>query len=242
MAARGKRRSARRDRDTDESGSSSGFDLLDQAARASDRATQATVQARRFAAQARDESVRRVRELGNQARQSMASARTAPIEPHLCLVMSPRRPIPPVIMSENLRVATYNVHRWQGANGRAKPDVARAGYVITELEADIVALQEVLRPFEGIGDPDLDPLAQLCEELDLHLAFAATRRHRRGQLGNAILSRFPITAISVLDISYSRIERRARSRPRSVMRAHRWASSRPTSRWSIARVIARCSR
>ena len=130
--------------------------------------------------------------------------------PHLCFVQSPRRPIPHLIMSEFVRVATYNVHRWQGANGRARPDVARAGYVISELNADVIALQEVLRPFEDDGrlDPAEDPLGQLCEELDLHLAFAVTRRHRRGQLGNAILSRFPITSISVLDISYSRIERR----------------------------------
>ena len=113
-------------------------------------------------------------------------------------------------MPSSVRVATSNVHRWQGANGRSKPDVARAGYVISELEADVVALQEVLRPFDAeyLGDPSQDPLSLLCEELDLHLAFAVTRRHRRGQLGNAILSRFPITAISVLDISHSRIERR----------------------------------
>ena len=108
-------------------------------------------------------------------------------------------------MPDSIRVATYNVHRWQGSNGRTKPDVARAGYVISELDADVIALQEVLRPFESDGD---DPLGQLCNELDLHLAFAVTRQHRRGQLGNAILSRFPITAISVLDISHSRIERR----------------------------------
>ncbi|MFK7895429.1 MAG: endonuclease/exonuclease/phosphatase family protein [Myxococcota bacterium] len=128
-------------------------------------------------------------------------------------------------MSDSVRVATYNVHRWQGANGRTAPDVARAGYVISELDADVIALQEVLRPFdgfaeglgpdaegrdgmgEGMGDGE-DPLGRLCDELDLHLAFAVTRQHRRGQLGNAILSRFPITAISVIDISHSRIERR----------------------------------
>jgi len=132
-----------------------------------------------------------------------------------------------MIMSDIVRVATYNVHRWQGINGRSKPDVARAGYVISELDADVIALQEVLRPFaavdadektgaKGTGwDPEHPPVAggddaleRLCDELDLHLAFAVTRHHRRGQLGNAILSRFPITVISVIDISYSRIERR----------------------------------
>ncbi len=184
--------------------------MRNQANRAGDRASQATARARSFARDARDRSIARVKDLGNQARESVSGSRTLPLEPHLCFVMSPRRPIPPVIMPSSVRVATYNVHRWQGANGRAKPDVARAGYVISELDADVVALQEVLRPFDAeyAVDPSQDPLSLLCEELDLHLAFAVTRRHRRGQLGNAILSRFPITAISVLDISYSRIERR----------------------------------
>jgi endonuclease/exonuclease/phosphatase family metal-dependent hydrolase len=160
-----------------------------------------------MARRARDQGVRRVRDLRQQARDQVNAALPPLVEPHLCFVRSPRRPIPPLTMPESLRVATYNVHRWQGVNGRARPDVARAGYVISELDADVIALQEVLRPFDEEAEAE-DELGQLCEELDLHLAFAATRRHRRGQLGNAILSRFPITTISVLDISYSRIERR----------------------------------
>ncbi len=182
----------------------------DSAKRAVDRARVSTVRARKFAIQARTSSVARVRDLGVQARDRFqARQETAPfgslLEPHLCFVQSPRKPIPAVIMGETLRVATYNVHRWQGMNGRSKPDVARAGFVISELDADVIALQEVLRPFDLEGE---DPLGRLCDELDLHLAFAVTRRHRRGQLGNAILSRYPITAISVIDISHSRLERR----------------------------------
>jgi endonuclease/exonuclease/phosphatase family metal-dependent hydrolase len=180
-----------------------------QAVRAGDRASEATATAttaaRDLMRRARDTSVARARDFGNQARERVSASLEADIEPHLCFVISPRRPIPQIIMPETVRVATYNVHRWQGVNGRTKPDVARAGFVISELDADVIALQEVLRPFESEGD---DPLGQLCEELNLHLAFAVTRRHRRGQLGNAILSRFPITAISVIDISHSRIERR----------------------------------
>jgi endonuclease/exonuclease/phosphatase family metal-dependent hydrolase len=191
------------------------------AGRAVGRATETTARAREFAVRAGENSVAKVRGLGVQARDRFqASQGSTAIEPHLCFVHSPRKPITPVIMSETVRVATYNVHRWQGVNGRSKPDVARAGYVISELDADVIALQEVLRPFEpeasgASGNSEIsnafdndDALGRLCDELELHLAFGVTRQHRRGQLGNAILSRFPITAISVIDISYSRIERR----------------------------------
>jgi len=174
-------------------------------ARASGLAIEATAAAGEFARRARKNSVARVRVLREQARERVAASLPAQLEPHLCFVMAPRRPITPVIMSDSVRIATYNVHRWQGNNGRSKPDVARAGFVISELDADVIALQEVLRPFEDEGE---DPLGQHCDELDLYLAFAVTRRHRRGQLGNAILSRYPITAISVIDISFSRFERR----------------------------------
>ena len=106
-------------------------------------------------------------------------------------------------MTREIRVATYNVHRWSGLNGRRPPDPARAAFVISELDADVIALQEALRPFTGE-----DPLELLSDALGLHLAFAVTRQHKLGQLGNAILSRYPIEGLSVLDISHSRIERR----------------------------------
>lgn len=123
---------------------------------------------------------------------------------HLSLVRAPLVTTPgPGCVSE-LRVATYNVHRWSGVNGRAKPDAARAAYVISELDADVIALQEVIRPRDRE-----DPLEVLSDALGMHLAFATTRLHRHGQLGNAILSRFPLAGASVLDISHSRIERRA---------------------------------
>lgn len=180
------------------------------------KASLTTTRARDFALRARESSVSAVRELGVQARDRIQSAQDGSVilQPHLCFVQTPSKPIVPVIMNEIMRVATYNVHRWQGVNGRSKPDVARAGHVISELDADVIALQEVLRPYapegsQGPGGIDGDDaLGRLCEELDLHLAFAVTRHHRRGQLGNAILSRYPITAISVIDISYSRLERR----------------------------------
>lgn len=106
-------------------------------------------------------------------------------------------------MSSRISVATYNVHRWSGVNGRGTPDASRAGYVISELGVDVIALQEVLRPFEGE-----DPLEAIADGLGLHVAFAATRMHRRGELGNAILSRWPMAGVNVLDLSFSRMEKR----------------------------------
>jgi endonuclease/exonuclease/phosphatase family metal-dependent hydrolase len=137
-------------------------------------------------------------------RSSKAAQRAAHARvPYLALVHSPRRPMTKALMGSCLKVATYNVHRWTGMNGRKSPDPARAGFVISDLDADVIALQEVLRP---TGEPC--PLAAIADALGMHLTFAVTRQHRRGELGNAILSRFPMTAVSVIDISHSRLERR----------------------------------
>ena len=100
-------------------------------------------------------------------------------------------------------MATYNVHRWTGINGRSASDPARAAFVISEMAADVVALQEVMRPHGGE-----DPLEALAEALGMHVTFAATRVHKRGELGNAILSRWPLGGVSMLDLSYSRLEKR----------------------------------
>ncbi len=124
------------------------------------------------------------------------------IRPQLTLVPASTDKGPQAI-AEEVTVATYNVHRWTGMNGRSASDPARAGFVISELDADVIALQEVLCP-HGVEDP----LRSLCSALGLHYAFAVTRMHKRGEQGNAILSRFPIVSCSVLDISFSRIEKR----------------------------------
>jgi endonuclease/exonuclease/phosphatase family metal-dependent hydrolase len=135
--------------------------------------------------------------------QAVSRATDQWVAPHLGLVRAAALPNSPHEMGREITVATYNVHRWTGLNGRSAPDPARAGFVISELDADVIALQEVLRPHEGD-----DPLVALSEALGLHLAFAVTRMHKRGEQGNAILSRFPISGCSVVDISHSRIEKR----------------------------------
>jgi len=138
-------------------------------------------------------------------RRSLRGARRAveATSPHLSLVRAPTRAGIERPLAGEIRVATYNVHRWTGLNGRSRPDPARAAFVISELEADLVALQEVLRPQHGP-----DPLVSLADALGLHVAFATTRAHRDGHIGNAVLSRWPIASVTMLDLTYSRLEKR----------------------------------
>ena len=152
--------------------------------------------------------VRRIRERGKKAAKRREQRRNLdpwPLltSPHLALLRAPHHPRPQRPLAGTITVATYNVHRWTGLNGRGPSDPARAGFVISELGADLVGLQEVLRPLRGD-----DPLEALAEALGLHVTFAATRVHKRGQIGNAILSRWPIAGVSMLDLSFTRLEKR----------------------------------
>jgi len=60
-----------------------------------------------------------------------------------------------------------------------------------------------MRPHSGD-----DPLVAIADAMGFHVTFAATRVHKRGEIGNAILSRWPIAGVSMLDLSFSRVERR----------------------------------
>jgi endonuclease/exonuclease/phosphatase family metal-dependent hydrolase len=124
--------------------------------------------------------------------------------PYLACVRSPATPSRPEGPGKHLEVATYNVHRWSGTSGGRNFAPELACEVVHELDADVVALQEVLRPFDREN-----PLVQLAEELHYHLAFVSTRIHRHGELGNAILSRWPMTGIFTIDLSFGRMERRS---------------------------------
>ncbi len=102
----------------------------------------------------------------------------------------------------SFRVATYNVHRAVGADGRADP--ARIVRVVEELNTDVVALQEVgFRP----GEPG--HLLELLEEAtSMRVVEGVTLRDERGHYGNALLSRLAIREVRRLDLSVPRREPR----------------------------------
>lgn len=79
-----------------------------------------------------------------------------------------------------LRVATYNIHRGRGLDGLERLDRILA--VLAELEADVLALQEVLAPQARV----------LAGETGMHAVFAPIRTVGGGAYGNLCLSRLPL--------------------------------------------------
>lgn len=101
-----------------------------------------------------------------------------------------------------LRIATYNVHRCRGLDGRTNP--ARIAEVIRAIDADVVALQEVV----GAGPASAGHAEQLGALLGMGWVMAPTR-HLRGSLyGNVVLSRLPIRHHSQYDLSWKTCEPR----------------------------------
>jgi endonuclease/exonuclease/phosphatase family metal-dependent hydrolase len=102
-----------------------------------------------------------------------------------------------------LRVATYNVHRCRGIDGRLRPD--RIVEVLREVGADVAALQEVVSG-EGAGQDN--QARYIGEALGLHWALGENRKLRGAAYGNVVLSRFPLRVVKNHDISVGGRERR----------------------------------
>jgi endonuclease/exonuclease/phosphatase family metal-dependent hydrolase len=88
-----------------------------------------------------------------------------------------------------LRTVTYNVHKCRGMDGRV--NTKRIAEVLSEVDADIVALQEVM-----------DHQAEvISSEMKMHFAIGENRKHRGYGYGNVVLSRLPISGSRNYDLS-----------------------------------------
>jgi endonuclease/exonuclease/phosphatase family metal-dependent hydrolase len=96
-----------------------------------------------------------------------------------------------------IRVVTYNVHKCRGLDRKVRPD--RILKVLQDIDADVVALQEVLS-IPKLSRED-NQVRYLAEELDLHFCVGENRKLKGGAYGNVILSRLPIVQNQNYDIS-----------------------------------------
>ena len=102
------------------------------------------------------------------------------------------------------RIATYNVHKCRGVDGRVHPE--RIARVLEELHADIVCLQEVVSHEGGArADHQADYLAG---RLGLTGAMGETRKHRGGVYGNLTLSRSDFKLVRPIDLTIGAREQR----------------------------------
>lgn len=104
--------------------------------------------------------------------------------------------------SSLVRVATYNVHRCRGLDGRTRPE--RIAEVLQEIDADVIALQEVL----GVGPGQDGQAQQIGAALGMGWVMASTRALRGRAYGNVVLSRLPIVHQTRYDLSWKTCEPR----------------------------------
>ncbi|WP_462321668.1 endonuclease/exonuclease/phosphatase family protein [Halochromatium sp.] len=105
-------------------------------------------------------------------------------------------------MGKTLTVASYNIHRAVGGDRRKDP--LRIAETIAELDADLIALQEVETPVRTA------PLIflQRLEALGYEVRLGHTMRRGAHHYGNLFLSRLPVLSHHLLDISQPRREPR----------------------------------
>lgn len=104
--------------------------------------------------------------------------------------------------TRTLRIATYNIHRCRGLDGRTIP--SRIAEVIRGIEPDVIALQEVV----GAGANAPGHAEQLGAQLGMGWVMAPARHLRGCLFGNVVLSRHPIRHHAQYDLSWKTCEPR----------------------------------
>ncbi|MEJ7711010.1 MAG: endonuclease/exonuclease/phosphatase family protein [Pyrinomonadaceae bacterium] len=105
---------------------------------------------------------------------------------------------------KSFRIVTYNVHKCCGLDRRVRP--GRIADVLREVDADIIALQEVLS-IEG-GLPEENQGRFIADALSCELIQGENRKLKGGAYGNVILSRLPLVHAHNFDLTWRDRERR----------------------------------
>ncbi len=114
---------------------------------------------------------------------------------------APRMAGSPAATGTALRVGTWNIHGAVGTDGRYAP--TRIIDVLSELRADLVALQEV--PLQGAHD---NFLANLEHATGYHVAAGPLFQRRGTEFGNAVLSRHAFDRVAHVDLTVRTYEPR----------------------------------
>jgi endonuclease/exonuclease/phosphatase family metal-dependent hydrolase len=122
------------------------------------------------------------------------------------------------VSDPSFAVATYNVHRCVGRD--RKHDARRIADVIRELDADLVGVQEI----DSADAPDggLGQLAYVADLAGFDAVPGPALVHHAGAHGNALLTRWPVTAVRRFEIAVPKRE------PRAVLDAEVSVRGRPT--------------
>ncbi len=99
-------------------------------------------------------------------------------------------------------IATYNIHSAVGTDRKFSPD--RIVGVLQEMQADIVALQEV--PLGGGHFPNV--LKLIAEQTGYQAVEGFTFAVSGRRYGNAVISRYPVMATRAIDLSFGKREPR----------------------------------
>jgi endonuclease/exonuclease/phosphatase family metal-dependent hydrolase len=96
-----------------------------------------------------------------------------------------------------LKVASYNIHQCVGRDRQWHP--GRIAQVLQELDADVVGLQEV-HSRDGATKESYQ-MKYLAEITGFDAIGGPTMQRSKGEYGNVLLSRYPITQVRRLDLS-----------------------------------------
>jgi endonuclease/exonuclease/phosphatase family metal-dependent hydrolase len=108
-------------------------------------------------------------------------------------------------MSGRIRVATYNVHKCRGLDRRTIPE--RIAAVIAELDADVVAIQEIFNAQNGPAKYDqARTIHQSLKQYEWR--FGENRTLHGRPYGNMTLSRLPVQFCRNYDLTWRHRERR----------------------------------
>jgi endonuclease/exonuclease/phosphatase family metal-dependent hydrolase len=102
-----------------------------------------------------------------------------------------------------LRVASYNIHAGVGGDKRFRPQ--RIAQMLKSLEADVIALQEVI----SVGPDGFALLAELARAAQMTAIPGATMLRGDAEYGNALLTHLPASNVTRIELPFAGREPRA---------------------------------